>query len=195
MPSALPQRSCQPCKPLELASGFYGASSASDFFFTVTCACRRPGPYCGILRHTVWIIAPPALMLLRRGYYFLGVTSGSLVLTSVLYHRGHNPLLRAIDLVAVVSTLAFGMLQNAHAIYRHGLNSCLAMSLVGAVLLNAINGMSFSRERASDGSATETMALPWHVSVHLVTAITLALLAVGWEAQAVEVAKVQGVAR
>lgn len=164
--------------------GFYGTSSAFEFFFTVTCVCRRPGPYHRVLRLTALSMSVPSLLLLRQGgtgSNIVGTLAGLLVLTSIAYHTNHNPWLRALDMVAVVSTSLSGVLLCLASACAHGMSAWFAWCFAGAALLNAINGMEFSRERRADGSASDTIALRWHAAVHLLTAATLVLLAVGVE--------------
>lgn len=162
--------------------GFYGTGSAREFFFTVTCACARRGRWQGVLGATALVMCVPSALLLRQGSHVVGGLSGLLALTSLAYHWNHNPWLRALDTCAVVGTSVSGLLRCVHAIATTGFSGWFAACLAGAALLNAINAMEFSRERRADGSATKTIALRWHVAVHMVTATTLVLLAMGLEA-------------
>lgn len=81
--------------------------------FEPTCACRHAGRWRGILSVTGFAFALPAALLLRRGECLVGALVLLIAITSVAYHTGHHPLLRAVDVAAVGAAITLAMARGA----------------------------------------------------------------------------------
>jgi hypothetical protein len=148
-----------------------------DFFCNVRCACNESSRYKRLLVLTSLPFSVPMWLLLRQGTYLLGYLAAMLTATSVIYHSSHSPLVRAADVLLVWTTGAVGAVYGVVGLLES--TSCLegfpfALALCGLAFITLINASK--RFYTPDG---RLIALHWHACVHLLTAASLAGVAIG----------------
>ena len=162
--------------------------------FRPRCACATHPRHRGVLRLTGLLFLLPAGLLLAplppplpplpasagstRLYLPLGTACVILALTSLAYHGGHRPWVRALDLLCLCGTAALCLSCVVVWWGRSPAWDGLLLAALVPPLLSAVVARHPScqrRTQESDGSHS-VLALEWHVFVHVVNVVGICLL-------------------
>ena len=168
---------CPPCTPPATPSLKDACrANAVEFFCKPQCACNHSKKFKNCLCLSACTFTLPAALLFQHGNTLIGGCAAALFLTSVAYHSTHDPRLRAVDVLMVWLTGGLGILQCIADILTSGPNVWLLLSLLGIVAVATIDALPYFYT-TYDGQ--EVIALPWHVTVHLLCTASLLCLASG----------------
>ena len=107
----------------------------------------------------------------------IGALAAALTVTSLVYHATHKPWARACDILTILVTAVAGLGAAHVSIMRDGANFHLVAAHVAFVCIVVISYNPAFHFVNANGDGI--ISLPWHIVMHLLTATTLTLIAIG----------------
>lgn len=152
-----------------------------NFLCDVRCACNESKEYKHVLVFTSFFLTIPAFLLLQEGWYILGIGTLVLFVTSTIYHSIHKSWIRALDVIMVhIVGGGAALYASIKTIMSPSSTTPLpfCVALISFIAINIINLCPrWSHEHAPCGLVIK---LPYHACVHMLTAVVLTSLAIGF---------------
>lgn len=150
------------------------------FLCNVICDCNESKKYKNSLVLSSFVLVIPTFLLLKEGWFILGTNTGVLFITSTIYHSIHKSWIRAIDVIMVYIVGGGGGLYvwGMTAMYPSSADVIpFYIALISFIALNFINLSSYCSYQAPCGSV---IYIQYHACVHLLTAVVLSSVAIGF---------------
>jgi len=177
-------RKCVPCGKSD-DDWQEAAAARLPFLFAITCRCKENGVFQRSLVWTSCTFALPACLLLMQGTVVIGAGTALLTATSVVYHWGHAPAARAVDVLTLYMLCPMACVQAFIGLGRTGpWNPWLWTVPLGSLAVSCIAVVpQCSRPlpitKHAGGTQLFQIQLQWHMALHAICTVALTCLAVG----------------
>ena len=153
------------------------------YFLEARCACDLSVRYKNSLCLSALTFLIPASVLLHTDGVagkVLGGLTLNLTATSLWYHSTHAPRARACDVSTILATAAIGLGTADASLVASGIDAAGVYFLAAHGILAFVIVVSYhSAFHFVNVKGDGVIRLPWHVAMHLLTAATLLLIALG----------------
>ena len=151
------------------------------FLCNVTCDCNESKKYKNWLVISSFVLVIPTFLLLKEGWFILGTNTGVLCITSTIYHTIHKSWIRVIDVIMVyvigVGAPIYVIVMTA----KQPSSTSLLPFCIALVCFIIVNFINISPRCSYNAPCGSVIYIQYHACVHVLTAILLSILAIGFQ--------------